>query len=118
MTKLVGKKVLTVPAAGGLLLYLPTASYCPWQDGGTSQIQDKQEVFTNQMGHSVLYAYFKVLTSTAAHAFATIRPVAVVVAFRVDARGTPQFRVRRRGRRGRRAGVERGALVREREDAP
>ena len=59
-----------------------------------------------------------VLTSTASHAYATVRPVSVVVALRVDAGGAPQFGVPRRGRLRGRAGVERGALVREREDAP
>ena len=60
-----------------------------------------------------------VLTGAAAHAFATVCPVAaVVVAAPVDARGAPEFGVPRPGRLRGRAGVERGALVREREDAP
>ena len=59
-----------------------------------------------------------VLTSAASHASATVRPVSVVVALRIDAGGAPQFGVPRGGRRGGRAGVEGGAFVREREDAP
>ena len=59
-----------------------------------------------------------VLTRTAGHASATVRPVSVVVALRVDAGGAPQFGVLRGGRLRGRAGIERGALVREGEDAP